>query len=401
MAWRRHTRAVLLLAALSPAGRAAAQEEEPLRQQIQQSQNRLQQIRDERERLRTQLASLESQVHDVSEEIRNLELQIGTSASAIAELDVQINALLEQVTITTRDVLLYRDRLTTRKVELRERLRRIYMRGALGPVQVLLAARSFADLLNRYKYLHQVALFDRLLVREVGQLEVALEDQRSQLADELQLVQDLRGQKGRELSDLRQLERQRENRLENFASRQADTRTRLSQLAEDEQRLQTTLAELEQLRLETERRSGVASVSALHTSDLGQLSWPVDGNIVYGFGPERQGSTTVYRQGVGIGAPPGTPVRSVEEGVVEYASTRGLYGLSVIVNHGGGYYSVYLYLQTLSVVKGQSVTAGQVIGSVGGAATAEGPHIEFQIYEPGGEGDPRPVDPVRWLRGRS
>ena len=383
-----------------PSALAQQGQDETIRNQILDSQQRLQEIRDERDRLRQQLDALTSQVHTVSEEIRNIERQIGTSSSVVAELDLQINALLEQVTLTTRDMLLTRDQLRARQVVLRERLRAIYKRGPLGTVQVLLSANSFSDLLNRYKYLHQIALFDRLLVEDVEQLERQLEAQRERLEDELRMVQDLRAEKTRELEGLEQLERQRQRRLRTVASRQTQARSRLSQLAAEEERLRSLLAELERARRETERRSGVPTVSTLRTSDLGQLNWPVEGRIVYGFGPERQGNTTILREGVGIGAPPGTPVRAVESGTVAYAGPRNLYGQSVILSHGGGYYSVYLYMQSLSVSEGQRVAAGQVIGTVGGAASPVGPHLEFQIHEPSGGGAPRAVDPVRWLRGR-
>ncbi len=67
----------------------------------------------------------------------------------------------------------------------------------------------------------------------------------------------------------------------------------------------------------------------------------------------------------------------------------------------GGYYSLYLYMRTLAVRDGDQVGAGQVLGGVGGTTSPEGPHIEFQILQPGAGGEPRPVDPVRWLESRS
>ncbi len=379
---------------------AAGDGSEAIRQRIQESQDRLSEIRGERERLRRQLDDLTSQVHTVSEEIRNLERQIGASASLVAELEVQINALLEQVTLTTRDMLITRDRLTVRKVVLRQRLREIYKRGPLATMQVLLAADSFADLLNRYKYLHQIALFDRLLVQEVTRLEEELEEQRERLATELDQVQRLRDEKARELEDLERLEMQRQRRLRNYSAQRTQAQSRLARLSEEEQRLRNTIAELERARREAERLTGTASVSTLRTSDLGQLNWPVEGDVLYRFGPDRQGGSTSMREGIGIGAPVGTPVRAVEAGRVLYAGPRNLYGQSVILGHGGGYYTVYLYMQRLSVAEGEQVQARQVIGTVGGAASPEGPHVEFQIHEPSGGGAPRAVDPVRWLRSR-
>ncbi|MFQ5678407.1 MAG: murein hydrolase activator EnvC family protein [Gemmatimonadota bacterium] len=396
------TTSILLIGLLAcvAADRPAAGQEDALRRQIQESQSRLQQIRSEREQLRRELENLTGQVHTVSEEIKNIEQQIGSSASVIAELNVQIGVLGDRVTGTTRDMLWTRDRLTARKVVLQQRLREIYKRGPLAPIQVLLSARSFADLINRYKYLHQVALFDRLLVQEVGRLEGELEEKRDSLAQQVGQVSNLREEKGRELQGLEQLERQRQRRLRSYTTRRSQARSRLAQLAQEEQKLRDLVAELERARRESERLAGAATTSTLRTSDLGTLAWPVEGSIVYGYGANRQGGSTTRRDGIGIGVAAGTPVHAVEAGRVEYAGPRSLYGQSVIVSHGGGYYSVYLYMQSLSVRTGDRVEAGQALGRVGGGGSPEGTHLEFQIWEPGPGGNPRPVDPVRWLRNR-
>jgi septal ring factor EnvC (AmiA/AmiB activator) len=402
-AWVRVGGAFLLSLLIAVAfGTAQETSEDVLRRQIRESQDRLERIRGERRRLQNELQGLTSEVHNVSEEIRNIERQITASSSLVAELDVQLLALLEQVAISTRDMLLTRDQLTAREVVLRERLREIYKRGPLAPVQVLLAATSFADLLNRYKYLHQVALFDRLLVQEVGRLEHELEDHRAGLARDAESIRDVRDEKSLELEELNRLEQQRQRRLTNYASRQTQAESRLAQLAAEEEQLRGVLASLEEQRRALEAASGAVSVSTMTTGDLGQLGWPVEGSIVYNFGPERQGNTTILREGIGIAAPVGTPVRTVEAGEVRYAEFRGISGYTVIIGHGGGYYSVYLHLQGLSVSTGDRVAVGQVIGRVGDTAAPDlPPYIEFQIHEPSGSGDPRAVDPVRWLRGRS
>ena len=89
-------------------------------------------------------------------------------------------------------------------------------------------------------------------------------------------------------------------------------------------------------------------------------------------------------------------LRAVEAGVAVLAGPFEGYGPTVVVSHGGGYYSLYLYLRDLSVREGDTVGRGQVVGRVGGSRTPEGPHIEFQIRSPGGEA----VDPLGWLRRR-
>ncbi len=389
--------ALLALAALAPASPLAAQDPENLRDQLEQSQARLQQILAERRQLQNELEGLTGQVHDVSAEITNIERQISASSSLMAELDLQLRTQQDQVTIMTRDMLLSRDQLKARKAVLHERLREIYKRGPLATVQVLLSSSSFSDLINRYKYLHDVALFDRLLVGEVEQLETDLERQRVDLADETDQIRRLRDQKSQELSELERLEQQRQRRLETYTNRQSEARTRLGRLAAEEEELRSLMSQLEARRRDAERDLGVASVPTLTTSDLGRLDWPVDGRILYEYGPQRDGNTTIFREGVGIAAERGAPVRTIGRGSVVFAGAR-TSGQTVIIDHGGGYYSVYTRLQSLTVIEGQEVDKGQMIGRVGGEA--DQPHIELQIYEPG-SGGPRAVDPIRWLRERS
>jgi septal ring factor EnvC (AmiA/AmiB activator) len=375
--------------------------QDSLQNQIQESKARLEQIRAERERLRNEMGQLAGQVHDETEAINNLERQIGTSSSVVAELDLQLSGVLARVDRSTRDMLQTRDEVVYRKAVLAERLRQIYKRGPLATVQVLLGARSFTDLINRYKYLRLVALQDRLIMSQVEQLERRLSEQREILAGELDGIQRLRHEKVGEVNELEELEGQRQRRLSSIRSRETAAQNRLSQLARDEERLRQLVVDLEAARREAERLAGAVTTPTLRTADLGNLAWPVQGNVVYGFGPERRGNTTLARDGIGIGAPSGTPVHAVEAGKVAFAGRWGLYGPSIILSHGGGYYSLYLYLQNLSVDEGDDVDSGQVLGGVGGVGSPEGPHIEFQILQPGSAGEPRPVDPVRWLRDRS
>ena len=71
-------------------------------------------------------------------------------------------------------------------------------------------------------------------------------------------------------------------------------------------------------------------------------------------------------------------------------------GLTVILEHGNGYYSIYSHLQGATVKAGQDVTKGQVLGAVGGENSDYGPHLHFEIR---GENQ-MAMDPLDWLRRR-
>lgn len=398
-AWDATGAALLVFLLLGASARPAAGQEANPDTEIRRSQDRLEEIRQEQQRLQREESRLRGTIRTVGDELRNIEAQIGTSTSALAEFDVQIDAYAASVDDATRDMLITRDELAVRRTELRRRLRSIYQRGPFHAFQVLLEARSFGDLVSRYKYLHLVALYDRMLVEEVETLEQRLSEQRGRLADEYARLAALRSEKRTEVADLERLENQRQRRLQNARGQVARTTGRIEQLQAEERRLTALVADLERARREAERVAGTTSESTLRTSDLGQLDWPVDGTIAYRFGEAKAGGGA--RQGLGIGASRGALVRAVEAGQVEWAGSRDLLGQTVVVNHGGGYWSAYLYLQDLRVRRGDRVVKGQILGGVGGdEQSVEGTHVELRIYEPAGN-QSREVDPVRWLRSRS
>lgn len=395
--------AVALVLLLATAGTGWAQTQ----QEIRESQLRLERIRKEREELQREMERLRGQVDDISTHLVNIERQVAASTAVLRELDFQSEALTLSADSTTRQLLRTRDRLRERQVLLQHRLRSIYKRGPLHTARVLLTAESFAELLNRYRYLHLIALSDRALVAEVAELERDLATRERKLAMDLDLLRQLQAEKTEELDQLRAIGTEQERALGAIRRQERQAQGRLEQLARDEARVTNLIAELERKRIEEERRRAVAgnraaATGTISTRDLGALEWPVEGDLAYRFGVERRPNGVVLRwNGIGIAARPGTPVRVVEAGTVVMAGPFEGYGPSVVVSHGAGYYTLYLYLQTINVREGQQVAARDVIGTVGGEKTPEGPHIEFQVRAPIRNGPPEPVDPLDWLRQRS
>ena len=122
----------------------------------------------------------------------------------------------------------------------------------------------------------------------------------------------------------------------------------------------------------------------------------MDGTILYRFGRVvNPNNTTVRWNGIGIAAPAGTPVKAISAGSVIAAEAFGTYGLTVIVNNGGGDYSMYGSLGRISVNKGDKVAKGQTIGTVGKSDPELDAHLHLEIRPNG-----RAVDPLEWLRSR-
>jgi len=368
---------------------------------LENSQQRLIEIRRERERLQTEMERLRGQVHSLSSEVQNLQEQVRTTGRIVSELDLQIAAMGSQIERKTADLIIAQDALAEKRAILQHRLVEIAKRGPLYQVQVLLAAESFGDLLSRYKYLYLISRQDRQLVADVE----ALRDSAAQGRDVLLTLQGSlsrrRDERAEENEHYRELEQQSQRSLRQSQQEAERTRQRLAQLAKDEAHLNDIIAAFERRRLAAASRGAALAPARIRTADLGQLDWPVTGDILYRFGRQQlSNNTTIRRDGIGIAVPRGTPVKAVADGTVRSTRALGTYGPSVVIEHGGGFYSVYLYLSEITVRDGETVARGQVIGRSGGDNSDEGPHIEFQIRgeSPGAPNEVKALDPLTWLR---
>ena len=367
---------------------------------LDESRKRLEQIRRERDRLQEQQERLTGQVHDVNEELRNLERQRESTGKIVSEIERQINGLSSQLDRSGAELILAEDNLAERRAVLDRRLVDIYKRGPLYTFQALLAAESFGDLLSRYKYLYLTSRQDRALVTDVEKLRNRVIHQRDDLLDVRKQLDRSRLEREAEFSKYSELAQTRERRLRTLQRSARSTERRLSALEKDEARLTNLLAAMERARRDDASRGlrGATPIpGSITTADLGNLDWPVNGTIVYRFGRDTLPSGGIIRwNGIGISTAAGTAIRAVESGKVRLVGQFGTYGLTVVLEHGNGYYSVYSHLQEAGVKLGASVTKGQPIGTVGGENTDYGPHLHFEIR---GENQVA-LDPTDWLKAR-
>ena len=373
-----------------------------LRREILESQRRLEQIRAERARLEDEIGDERNRVRDASGDLANVERRLSASRSVVAEIQFQSDAATQSIQETTRELVQARERLAESEAVLNRRLRDIYKMGPLHTVGVLLGASSFTDLLNRYRYLQRIASFDRSLVSRVETIESELSGRNDDLRQHRAELGSLRQNRLSEVAQLRSVESERQTALSQFRTREQRTASRLEQLDADEGRMTRLIGNLETQRREIEARSASARADAsLSPGDAGTMDWPLDGDLIYRFGRERRPNGTVLRwNGVGISASPGSPVSAVRAGTVVLAGPFEGYGPTVVLSHGDGFYTLYLYLEEIGVVEGRTVEIGQVVGTVGGTDTPEGPHIEFQVRAPVSGGSPQAQDPLKWLSAR-
>jgi LysM repeat protein len=98
--------------------------------------------------------------------------------------------------------------------------------------------------------------------------------------------------------------------------------------------------------------------------------------------------------GLDIGDKTGDPIYAAEDGLVEASGwNKGGYGNYIIINHGGGYKTLYGHASKLLVSAGDTVSRGQVIGLIGSTGRSTGPHLHFEVRVNGSR-----VNPLGYIR---
>lgn len=131
------------------------------------------------------------------------------------------------------------------------------------------------------------------------------------------------------------------------------------------------------------------------TGAAGRFSWPLRGKISSPFGWRRHpiGKVRSFHTGVDIRSPRHTPIRAARGGQVIFAGWMNGYGRAVVIRHDGAYTTLYAHAQTLKVRKGENVTKGTVIATVGTSGRSTGPHLHFEVRV-----NNKPTNPMSFLR---
>jgi septal ring factor EnvC (AmiA/AmiB activator) len=273
------------------------------------------------------------------------------------------------------------------------RARALYRAGELGAIPLLFSAGDLREFLSRVQALRLLLVHDAELLarhRKASQSLLARRSAASRAAEQSRAAHALLEQRYAQLAEERERKRQLVYQRKHSRSRE---RAALAELEIAGRALEEAVAALPARPLAAPARPGAGFAAR-----RGRLPAPVDAPIAQGFGRvvDDESRTATLRKGVEFAAPQGAPVRAVADGGVRYAGRFRGYGKTVILDHGDGYFSVSAHLAETRVAVGQSVAAGDEIGSVGDTGSLAGPLLYFELRR-GGEA----LDPRGWLAGGS
>jgi septal ring factor EnvC (AmiA/AmiB activator) len=281
--------------------------------------------------------------------------------------------------------------LATERDALAAQLRSAYVAGREEPLKVLLNAKDPATLGRMMQY---YAYFGRARADTIATIDAQvahLEQLDQELADEGAKLASLEQRRRDEVSALDAARARREKALAALTAR-IDTRsTELRELKNNAQALEQLVEKL-RLAMEEFDASEVTSSAGRRGFEAarGRLPWPARGRVVANWGDARPGG--LRWNGVLLETTPGATVRAPYYGRVIYADWLTGLGQLVILDHGGGYISLYANNEQIRAQVGQRVEPGDVLATSGTAGYR--PELYFEIRK-----GSRPTDPRPWLKG--
>ncbi|HMB43325.1 MAG TPA: peptidoglycan DD-metalloendopeptidase family protein [Luteimonas sp.] len=355
-----------------------------------------------------QLEAVRAQIKSLSDQQRALDDQRGDATRSLREADGKVAAAQRDLHGTETTIAELQSQLeqlqrqqselaaglSRQRAELATLLRSAYALGNHEQLQLLLEQDRMSDLAR-------VLAYHRYFEQDRQQRIVGLSAQLQSLAQVSEQVktrqQDLLAARAKQQSELDALAAQRATRGKFVASLDAnyrDQNARLNALGRDEKNTEQLLARLRAAMAQIARTPAVPKAQRTPGDaniPVGPLKLPLTGQVLAGFGgvmPDGHRSN-----GLLIAGAAGSEVRAVAAGRVAYADWLKGYGLLLIIDHGGGWMSLYAFNDSLLKNVGDKVGAGEAIASVGSSGGQGRPALYFELRHDG-----QPADPRGWLK---
>lgn len=330
-------------------------------------------------------ASIESNKnlqYDTNVKIKNVQTSIRALESEIEVLNKDIVDTEQAIEEKTEELEAAEVKISEKNLLLNDRLRVMYKTGTVGYLEVLFGAEDFTDLLSRIDMIQMVVVHDQNLIEFLKEQRDIIEAKKIELESYKQQLLGLFASKLKKQDELSVAL----NRLIAYK-----TELRKDELAMGEME-DELLKQADQL-TEYIKKLELAAVYV-----GGEMMWPVPGyySISSLFGNRLHPISKEYRMhtGIDIESPRKTPLVAAQTGTIVFANWFAGYGKAIIIDHGGGYTTLYGHLDVISVKVGQVVVKGENIGQTGNTGYSTGPHLHFEVRMNGDY-----VDPLTYVKG--
>ena len=429
--------ATILLAVLTPlvfSATSAAQDPflDERQQQIEEKKREIEDRRREQEALQSEalfaikeLDVTNAQIEEVDTRLNQVNSWIAAAETRLEAVELSRGAAQKRVAGARERATEFGEEIAEIRVQLQDQVVEIYL-DLVYETNFLLEDGDPNRNARRQFYAEELGadaqvLIDRLrrafddqqaAVQQAEQAQAEIVLAQAEVEETLFELDGLREAQEKLLAEWTQRKAELEQRIAIEAQTRRDIEAEITGASEDIQRLEEEIArekdrrlkeELErqrQVKLEEERRQREARLADLREKESqGQFEnpaffQPVPGSAGSGFGNRVHPifGTVRFHSGLDFGGNMGDPIQAAATGTVIQSKYREGYGNTVIIDHGGGWTTLYAHLSSFAISTGAQVSLGQTIGAIGSTGWSTGPHLHFEVRFEG-----VPQDPAKYL----
>lgn len=374
------TLVAVLLVAVGAGAQENVSDPDELHERLESARSRLAQIQDRAGTVEEQIASIDDQIAAVQE-------GLSASRALVDRTQVEIAVLQSGIKTKRQQYERVRKRATAVAISL-------YKAGPTANFEALLSVDSLDELTSGIEYSSAMTKEHNAVMVASKRLEAELRVQTAELEVKLAEAIKVRGQQEALAQNLDELKQAESAKLADLRDQIEGTRNEVDAIQDRSAEIAAELAAAAAAAAEAAPAPAAPAAVAAPappatlTSGASGFAWPFNGAITSGYG-ERWGR---MHSGIDIDCVTGDPIRASKAGTVVSSSYDASgYGYYLVIDHGGGFASLYAHNSEL-YVSGGSVTQGQTIAACGSTGASTGDHLHFEIRVNGA-----PQDPLSYL----
>lgn len=347
-------------------------------QSVESMQQELDELAKKKEELERQLNVISEKKEKELEKKSIIDEQINATRSEISVLNNVISSLDSELEAAESE-LDAASKLLDEKLKLsKERIRSAYEQGQASYLEIILQAESIYDFISRVEIVSQIAENDKNIINQVVESKQTIEAKKKEI-EQNKIANEEAALKLK-------------NKQSNLSKKQQESDKLIDEMNSDAaaKKRAVIAAEEAEAQLQREIMSALSSSGNSTVVDSGEFRWPLNSrfnNITSVFGYRTHPVTGVYKLHTGVDIASsginGSAIMAAKGGTVIKAGYNRGYGNYIVIDHGGGYATLYGHASSLLVSVGQSVSKGDTIAYVGSSGYSTGPHLHFEIIKDG------------------
>ena len=345
----------------------------------------LQEAQDEKAQLEKALKEAQSTIEDLRDSKGDIESKVTELNQQLIDISARITDLENQLTAKSEDIQETKDELAGAKereaqqyADMKVRIQFMYENGQTSYLEALLSSRNISEFLNSADYIAQIQSYDRQKLTEYQDTVESIVNLEAQLEQEYTDLEALKSTVESNKATVAAMMRQKESELADISGDIEDAQSDADYYAAEIQAQEELIAAIKR----AEAEKAAAGVEE-HPYTGGAFRWPCPSSTRvtsdYGTRVSPMSGASSNQKGIDIGASAGADIIAAADGTVTAASYSSAAGNYVMIDHGGGLYTVYMHASSLLVSPGQTVSAGDVIAKVGSTGISTGSHLHFGV----------------------